>query len=173
MGIFRLLLALAVVILHAGTINGYFLLTAAEAVQIFFVISGFYMALILNEKYLGPGSFRLFISNRFLRIFPTYWCVLVIGLIAWLISAALTGDAGPLSVYRQVSNIPALILLHLGNLFLIGQDWVLFLGIDANNPLFVSKSFWLLDQPLYKFQVIPPAWSLSIELCFYLVAPWL
>ena len=42
------------------------------SVQVFYIISGFYMALILNTKYVGPGSYRVFIANRLLRIFPAY-----------------------------------------------------------------------------------------------------
>lgn len=36
------------------------------------------MALILNEKYKGPGSYYLFITNRFLRLLPAYWVVLAL-----------------------------------------------------------------------------------------------
>jgi len=51
--------------------------TSDIAVQSFYVISGFYMALVLNEKY-GPGSYWLFVSNRLLRLWPAYFVVLVL-----------------------------------------------------------------------------------------------
>ncbi len=38
------------------------------------------MALVLNEKY-APGSYRLFISNRLLRLFPAYLLVLALSLV--------------------------------------------------------------------------------------------
>jgi peptidoglycan/LPS O-acetylase OafA/YrhL len=38
----------------------------------------FYMALILNEKYTGPGSCRLFFTNRVLRLYPAYWRVVIL-----------------------------------------------------------------------------------------------
>jgi peptidoglycan/LPS O-acetylase OafA/YrhL len=53
MGTLRLFLALSVAFGHFGMPLG--LLTSDIAVQSFFVISGFYMALVLNEKY-EPGS---------------------------------------------------------------------------------------------------------------------
>jgi hypothetical protein len=61
MGSLRLFLALSVAFGHFGVPLGF--PTSDIAVQSFFVISGFYMALVLNEKY-GPGSYWLFISNR-------------------------------------------------------------------------------------------------------------
>lgn len=77
MGLLRLLLAFAVVIGHSAPIPGLPLLGAGLAVKVFFVVSGFYMALILSEKYEAkPRGRWLFYSNRFLRIFPLYWVVL-------------------------------------------------------------------------------------------------
>jgi peptidoglycan/LPS O-acetylase OafA/YrhL len=52
MGILRLLLALSVLDSHARTpsiLNG-IMINGVEAVQIFFVISGFYTALILEKS---------------------------------------------------------------------------------------------------------------------------
>jgi hypothetical protein len=64
MGTLRLLLALWVVAVHGEAVYGYKIEQAWVAVQCFFIISGFYMSLILNEKYTGPGSTRLFLSQR-------------------------------------------------------------------------------------------------------------
>src|ERR1700747_2964117 len=79
MGIIRFLLAISVVIHHCGPLFGiYHLIGGQIAVQSFFIISGFYMSLILNEKYVGiNNSYRLFITNRFFRLFPIYWTVLL------------------------------------------------------------------------------------------------
>jgi len=74
MGSLRLFLALCVAFGHFGMPLGF--PTSDIAVQSFFVISGFYMALVLNEKY-GPGSYWLFISNRLLRLWPTYLVILI------------------------------------------------------------------------------------------------
>ena len=49
--------------------------------QAFFFISGFYMSLILNEKYnIDARGAWLFYSNRFLRIYPIYWSVALLAL---------------------------------------------------------------------------------------------
>jgi peptidoglycan/LPS O-acetylase OafA/YrhL len=172
MGIYRVVLALSVVILHANPLSGFYLLNPAQAVESFFVISGFYMALILNEKYVGAGSYRLFITNRLLRIYPIYWCVLFMTVAAWVASALCGGDVGPLSIYGQSLGWPAQILLHLSNLFLIGQDWVMFLGVKGHH-LYVVRGIGLTNPELWKFLYIPPAWSLGVELTFYAIAPWL
>src|SRR5687767_10319648 len=79
MGIIRFLLAASVVLAHAGPISGFTLVDSDVAVKAFYIISGFYMALILNEKYIDSNnSYSLFITNRFLRIYPLYWIVLLL-----------------------------------------------------------------------------------------------
>ena len=83
MGLLRLLLAISVITTHCGPCLGFSPLGGVEAVQTFFMISGFYMAMILTEKYRGPGSYRSFLINRFLRIYPLYWIALILTLIAW------------------------------------------------------------------------------------------
>src|SRR6476620_3579280 len=83
MGTIRLLLALAVLLIMHTTplrIGGHDLkmIGAAGAVQGFYVISGFYMALVLNEKYArGARGYREFILQRLLRLLPTYWFALL------------------------------------------------------------------------------------------------
>ncbi len=77
MGTLRFILALSVAYGHLAVPLSF--PTADVAVQSFFVISGFYMALVLNEKY-GAGSYWLFVSNRLLRLWPTYFVVLILSL---------------------------------------------------------------------------------------------
>src|SRR5205807_9676378 len=77
MGSLRFILAMSVVYGHAGEFLGVPLIPGDTAVQVFYAVSGFYMALVLNEKYRPPSSgYVLFISNRFLRLFPVYAAVL-------------------------------------------------------------------------------------------------
>jgi peptidoglycan/LPS O-acetylase OafA/YrhL len=173
MGMFRILLAIAVVIVHAGNVRGYNMLRPSEAVEAFFIISGFYMALILNEKYTGPGSYRLFITNRLLRIYPTYWFVLCVTVVAWAVSIAVSSDPGPFAIHRHHLGLPAMLLIYLSNLFIIGQDWVMFVGVDPHGHLYWARTFMTTDPQLWKFLFIPPAWSLDVELTFYVMAPWL
>src|SRR4051812_44894507 len=89
MGIIRLLLALAVLLMmHSTPLFGIKMINGAWAVQSFYVISGFYMALVLNEKYArGRRGYGEFILQRLMRLLPAYWfCVIasiVLGLTGW------------------------------------------------------------------------------------------
>ena len=51
MGLIRTLLAISVVLAHSSPIFGIKLVGGQVAVQAFYMISGFYMTLVLNEKY--------------------------------------------------------------------------------------------------------------------------
>ena len=71
LGIIRFLLAMAVVLSHIGSVMGEIIFSLPHgiiAVELFFIISGFYMALILSGKYSAPGKVKLFYLNRFLRL---------------------------------------------------------------------------------------------------------
>lgn len=83
MGLLRLLLAFSVVSGHshyAGELHffqPFFLINASAAVACFFVISGFYMALVLNEKYASRTEFFV---QRLLRLYPAYIVLTVIAI---------------------------------------------------------------------------------------------
>src|SRR5438874_948988 len=83
MGILRLALALCIYFVHTGWLGGFAVFPDRfRAVYTFFIISGFYMAYILNKKYVGKkSSYFLFISNRFLRIYPLYWVIFLLTII--------------------------------------------------------------------------------------------
>ncbi|MER9920179.1 MULTISPECIES: acyltransferase [unclassified Mesorhizobium] len=69
-----MLLALGVMFGHADF--GRLQMTGGlVGVQAFYMVSGFYMGLILGGRY---KSAWLFYSNRALRIYPTYWLVLAL-----------------------------------------------------------------------------------------------
>src|SRR5277367_1645398 len=79
MGLIRFILAISVVLAHSSSIFGFNLVGGQIAVQSFYIISGFYMTLILNEKYVGiNNSYKLFITNRLLRLYPIYWTVIIL-----------------------------------------------------------------------------------------------
>lgn len=81
MGFIRTFLAITVVLGHSTPIHGYFGIPPEVAVRMFFMVSGFYMSLILSEKYIGGAGLRAFYEGRFLRIFPIYYVsLLVMGL---------------------------------------------------------------------------------------------
>lgn len=67
MGILRPLLALAVVFVHAGPAYGWdwlLMMGGPLVVQMFYIVSGLYMALVLNEKYVGQGACTAFAKSR-------------------------------------------------------------------------------------------------------------
>jgi peptidoglycan/LPS O-acetylase OafA/YrhL len=178
MGIIRLLLALSVVAVHAGSIFGFNLVGGPIAVQSFYIISGFYMSLILNEKYVGQNnSYRLFITNRFIRLFPVYWTVLLLTVFFSLGVAYLSHGAtyGKFDSYLQVgSNLPSFLYLMLANLVVFGQDVAMFLGITPESgQLFFAGNIFNSSLPVHSFLFIPQAWTLGLELMFYLVAPFI
>ncbi|QUS41017.1 acyltransferase [Tardiphaga alba] len=158
MGTLRIILALAVVCAHYGMPLS--VLTSDIAVQSFFVISGFYMALVLNGKY-GPGSYRLFISNRLLRLFPAYLLVLAVSLAVtskWTEIIALDWSA---AIYFVASQ-----------LMIVGQEIYFFLVVK-DGTLALTLQPVGVPNLLYTFAPIPQAWTLALEIYFYLLAPFI
>jgi peptidoglycan/LPS O-acetylase OafA/YrhL len=178
MGIIRFLLAIIVVIEHSKPIFGFVSTGGLIAVQTFFIISGFYMSLILNEKYVGKNdSFKLFITNRFLRLFPVYWAVLILTLVCSLITLYAGCSGFKLDVWLEHAgnlNLVSILFLIFTNLFMFGQDAVMFLKLDTlTGALGFTSDYFNTSPQLNYFLMIPQAWSLGLELLFYLVAPFL
>jgi len=174
-GLLRLLLALVVILEH--TQSSWHMTGGDQAVEAFFIISGFYMALILNEKYKGAGSTWLFYSNRLWRLFPLYWmltfAVFAVSLLLWKTGhdAAWLAWWIPWGSHLSPTTWAYLVFV---NLFALGQDTTFFLGIDhVTGQLSLVKNFRLTDPPVYRFLFIGQAWSMSVELMFYLLAPFL
>lgn len=178
MGLLRFLLAVAVLVGHMGNTSTFQLMTGQTAVQTFYIISGFYMSLILNEKYVHQiNAYSLFLTNRLLRLFPMYWVVLL-GVASFSIAFSLIApshDKLAFAVYSTVHLNPfSLLYLTFTNLFLIGQDTALFMGINPpTGSFFFTSDFWQTNPQLNQFLLVPQAWTLAIELAFYLVAPFL
>lgn len=174
MGILRFLLAISVVIDHSHPISGYKMVGGLVAVEAFFIISGFYMSLILNEKYIGKNSYRIFITNRFLRLYPLYWLVLFLSIITSLI--LMFGHHGGFLLqsffsFYKVFKVSTLNFLIMTNILILGQDTVMFLKVNSFGGLSYTNNFALSNPPLYGFLLIPQAWSLGVELVFYTIAP--
>lgn len=180
MGSIRLLLALAVALYHSyGILYGPNVMTGGMvSVQAFYIISGFYMALILNEKYLpGPGSYFKFLSSRLIRIFPVYWvCLLIVGVIC--IAGYFFWDQpfylGYWRSYWEVMTPGTALIFILANLFVVGSDWILFtrFGLVSGTLAPVASPFSWAPRT-YSFLLLPQIWTVGVELTFYLLAPWL
>ena len=152
MGIIRFILAVSVVVAHANSsaIFGLKLVPSAIAVQAFYIISGFYMSLILNEKYVHqPNWYRLFITNRFLRLFPTYWIVLVLTLLFSLLIFHHPNEArvenNCLKMYADHFSdmrLWSFLFLVFTNVFIFFQDAVMFMGLNTvSGHLFFTPDY--------------------------------
>lgn len=174
LGLIRIVLAVAVLITHSAY-SSTLTLPGAIAVKLFFIISGFYMAMILCEKY--KDHHRLFYKNRFLRLFPLY--IATIGFIVafGILTFALRGASinNSLAVLHGYQNgqltLWTSLFLALANFSMLFQDLVFFLGPDAQGNLAWASAEQMKTVPFYSYLLIPQAWSLSLEVVFYLLAP--
>lgn len=146
-GTLRFLLAVAVVIGHLNSASW----LGTYAVFCFYIISGYFMCLVMNERYRftlrGVWAFGL---NRFLRIFPPYWvaCLITLSLIT------LFGAPGA-QHFRWQLQIPTSMADWIANVSLVPfADFSI-------GPLSGSGSGT-------KIRLVPPAWALGIELIYYL-----
>ncbi|OGB33305.1 MAG: hypothetical protein A3F78_16555 [Burkholderiales bacterium RIFCSPLOWO2_12_FULL_61_40] len=169
MGLLRLLLAIGVVAAHAGSIGGLTLTAGSVSVQAFFIISGFYMAMVLTEKYVGSSAISTFFTNRALRLLPVYWIVLGLTVLASVLGAGKVFD------WEQVSrlDIAAVSVMTMVNLALVGMDWIMFFAVDVVGALYPTYDFASQILPAHRFLLVPQAWSISMEIIFYLLAPLL
>jgi peptidoglycan/LPS O-acetylase OafA/YrhL len=165
LGTVRFLLALCVVVTHTkgGSIFGLTLFSGLTAVQCFYVISGFLITMVLNER-ADYARLRNFYLSRYLRLWPAYFVVALASLVLtrsdWLFQLA------------QVAHWPGIVFLAFSNLTLLFQDWTLFLRFDAGH-LVPTEAFGTWPGPqVNAFLLVPQCWSIGVELTFYLIAPF-
>src|SRR5665213_1487559 len=143
MGILRVYLALCVIGDHAGPVLPWQMHDGRQAVQIFYTISGFYMAMVLSTRYANSRDFYL---SRFMRIFPPYWLVLAATLVLSAASGLFFDRWLLLRTYInhpfQHNGTTGVLLAAASNLTLIGQDWVMFLQHDFGRALQFTGNFW-------------------------------
>jgi len=140
-----------------------------NAVQLFYMISGFYISYILVERKTYPDVTSFYI-NRYLRLYPIYFAVAFLTLITFGISSALSKDIDLFLAY-DAAPLSANLLLVFSNATLFFQDWVMFLGVE-NNRLVFTTDFNKSEIVLHRALLVPQAWTLGVELTFYLVAPF-
>ncbi len=137
-GILRTLLAINVVLLHifnVPTLGNY-------SVSFFFLLSGFLMTLIMHESYgYTKNGFRTFWLNRGLRLYPSYWFILVITIIMIITFPSVTSRHSAIFMPDSIAN-------WLSNLSMIYPEVL----PHRYNP-----------------RVVPTSWALTNELCFYLL----
>lgn len=168
MGVVRVLLAFAVVFQHTyGTqFDGGYM-----AVQLFFIVSGFVISFILIELNSYPTVFA-FYKNRVLRLFPIYYLVALGSLVLYVIVPMAVGSTSPFQeVFRSI-DANGLGLLIFSNLFIFTQDWIMFTAVHDGVFQF-STNVFESELSVWRGLLVPPAWSLGVELTFYLIAPFI
>lgn len=166
MGIFRLFLALSVVLVHCQGLRGQIFFTGGDAVKLFFAISGFYMTLVLSTKY--KTNLRDFYINRILRIYPIYWVCLAMDLIFIL-------HTRNIQEWHTLAW-PEFLYVGFANIFLFGQDWMYFVHTDATGhfhlgPIETIQHFYGTTPSCFTME--GQAWTLGLECTFYLLVPLL
>jgi peptidoglycan/LPS O-acetylase OafA/YrhL len=162
-GLFRLLLAFSVIAAHLGFELGF---GSRNSVQIFFIVSGYLMSYIIVERKSYSSNLK-FWASRSLRIFPTYWLVLLVTIFVFVtgVNVEAMGFIPTLPVEAQISAI-------LANLALFFQDIVMFFGMNNGGAVVFAPSFDSTPNPLHISLIVPQSWSLALELSFYLIAPF-
>ncbi len=147
---------------HAGPLFGYTIANSHLAVVIFFIISGFYMALVLDTKYTGKRA-RAFLGNRFLRIYPLYltalFAMIVLASIKFFFHVGSPDNAILHYLTRAPHQSPIQFAAGLANYIL--RNATLIGTWDYITPIDTGVGYLLVQQ----------AWTLQIELLFYLAAP--
>jgi peptidoglycan/LPS O-acetylase OafA/YrhL len=176
MGILRFILAIAVVVYHSYKIFGLRMCGGQVAVESFYMISGFYMALIINEKYTGSNSYLKFLWSRFLRIFPTYWIMLFLAVLLSIIGYYFFNK--PYYLGRYISYYSCLswyqiLWFSIENLIIIGQDVLYFTKLNDLCKLEFVYNPLSFKHNGFNYLFVPQAWTVSIELMFYIIAPFI
>src|SRR5262245_8102023 len=164
MGCIRLVLALSVMIAHGArfTEGGLLRLVDANlAVYLFFIMSGFVMALTLEKNYLGePNGVGRFYANRALRLYPIYLALLA------LVLAVLHHDDVFRPAHPYFAGFPALADPTAGT-------WSWRLLLDTASVGIVGSDYVLVASGGSGHHFNPPTWSLATVIAFYIIAPFL
>lgn len=138
-GLFRFVLAVNVVIYHVLDIPA----IGPYAVYSFFVLSGFLMTMIMQATYgYSFQGFKSYAINRFLRLYPVYWALLLVIVIVILF----IGESFS-AVFHSKMVIPNEPISWMANLFMVYPNF---------------------EPGTYPIRLAPATWALTIELFFYL-----
>jgi peptidoglycan/LPS O-acetylase OafA/YrhL len=178
LGTIRFLLALAVVCAHVGKLPFTVQLGSLLAVQAFYIISGFLIALVWTNKYeRSSNGLFLFYSNRAARIYIIYWVVVVISIVVALVTKWLTHDFPSYWGSPPRGLLPYTIFT---NTWIFGSSWAYWLGYDSlphvsidDGSLYFTMDYTSSPWPVWRTMILGPAWTLDLELSFYLLAPLL
>lgn len=167
MGLLRLLLAISVLIVHSTPIFGFTLIGGRIAVESFFMLSGFAIALTFSHKY--QNNLKEFYKNRFLKLFPLYWFFTILVII---VSISIYGRFSLFGGYfiNPISKI-ILILFNSSPLF---SGITNFLALNTNNgQIFLTSAFRNTVPEIWNYLILPQGWTIGLEITFYIFAPFL
>lgn len=164
MGYLRFVLAAIVFVDHAVGFPSWMPFRGNEAVICFFIISGYLTALLLvppksieeGEKGAVYNSVKSFYKSRFLRLYPAY--IIILFLSAGLdIVSHVSGLIAETRFERiiDLNNLGTFLIFLVTNLSMYGLD------ASAISEFPQARS-WIY---------ITPAWSLTPEIAFYIIAP--
>ena len=173
MGSVRFLLALAVVAAHVPKLPFHLGVNSLLAVQGFYAISGFLIARVWDIKYSKePNAIRSFYANRAARIYFMYWAVLVLALLVGVIFHLVTGRWPPYLSIDATRSLQILFYQLVSNLTLAGSSIALWLGAE-NGSLYFTNDYASSPFQVWVLLTLAPAWTLELELWFYLLAPFI
>lgn len=137
-GITRFILASLVILYHISR----FVFLGRFAVCSFFILSGYWITLMFNNKYSKKQQpLKMFYISRLRRLLPAFYTFSILAFVVWiLLDHTIIGLIGS---------------LHL-------PDKIIF---------WLSNTILLTYYSLPKVNILVPAWSLDIELEFYLLFP--
>jgi peptidoglycan/LPS O-acetylase OafA/YrhL len=144
MGTYRFLLAIAVALSHMGVTFQGGHNPGIVAVISFYMISGFVMTGLVRSHYAEYRKLPIYCLDRLARIFPQYLFFLALAVASYFV-------------------------------FHISSPWlsdVSFAGVMAN-VLVVPLDFFMYSQAIVGSMFIPQAWSLGLELTFYIMFPFI
>ncbi len=163
LGLFRLILSIWVIDHHFGWSRTYvepwfvqrfgeanfgYLGIGHIAVICFFVLSGYVITWVLNNKYpLNATGVKAFLAGRFIRIYPLYWAVIAIVIVAMIATVGWQSGMPQFEPQRIA-----------GDLMLAPY------GVLGFFHFFNRYAYGMIDVP---------AWTLPYDLLFYLLAPWM
>ncbi len=172
MGLVRIILAISVFLGHSWPLfppKAHEMTGGVVSVRLFYIISGYLIAMVLNEKY---GSFKNFYLSRALRLLPTYLIILAVTFFLSCLFFLWKDDPfllGYLIGYKDMLSIFDIAMISIPQLGILFLDLFGFIGVNENgiHPILVSWG----NKNGYEFLLVPQAWTLGIECWFYLFAP--
>jgi len=143
-------------------------LAGAVAVMIFIILSGFVITHLVIEK---REPYRLYIARRALRIYPIYLLALLMGIGTTFLTfrTFLTPDGAidPVAMASLAYPDPGVLMFDRGALRTPAYFAHLVAHLTMLHGMFAQSYL-----PNSQFMFLSPAWSLSLEWQFYLVAPF-